>query len=123
VVGAEEQILDLKCFASFSPSQIPSDPMYPLQAMSSPIKEAQDGNGGATHPLPVVIQPFLYELQSKSVTKVALLQTRAVQIFPPFVPSQIPSVPFSAEQVTSSPKYEEQTPKMAVQPFPVVKHS
>jgi len=52
----------------------------------------------------------------------ALLQIRGVQLLPPAVPSQFPSVPFSPRQVISSPIYEAQIPKIVVQPFPVVKH-
>jgi len=51
-----------------------------------------------------------------------LLQTLAVQLVPPTVPSQFPSVPFSPEQATSSPVYEAQAPRVAIQPFPVVTH-
>ena len=52
----------------------------------------------------------------------ALLQARAVQLVPPGVPSQYPSVPLSPEQATSFPIYEEQFPKEPIQPFPVVIH-
>lgn len=83
---------------------------------------AQAGNGEATQPFPLVIHPPWYAAQSASVTTVAaaLLQTLAVQLVPPTVPSQFPSVPFFPEQATSSPVYEAQAPRVAIHPFPVV---
>ena len=118
------QTLALQLVAPMSPSQIPSDPIYPTQVMISPRKVEQAGNGEGIHPFPFVIQSTWYAEQSVSVIRVefALLQIREVQLIPPMAPSQFPSVPFSSEQVTSFPEYELQAPRAMIQPFPVVTH-
>lgn len=45
-----------------------------------------------------------------------------VQLVPPGVPSQFPSIPLSPEQITLSPIYDSHFYKEALQPFPVVTH-